>query len=633
MRKHLILAGLLFFTFCSAGFSSTTSSFFTVKWKDGKAWLLSPTGNQFLSMGVNAIGDQSYRAPNDHYYNPVKNQFNGNKKAWISEVFNRLKKWKFNSIGCWADEDLLGQKFPFTYMLYIARSNPWDKVLDGVFGEEFEKAVTENAQKAAKFKDDQDLIGYFLDNEMPWWGDFGWKTEGQRTLLEKYAAIPVEDANKRALGKFFESRYSKNVEDFNKIWGTKFHSFEEFDGPITLTVKTKKQKSDANAWAGVVAERYFSVTTKAIHEVDPNHLILGVRFAGETPWEVVEACGHYCDVVSVNVYAKSGSADETFLNNFYAKSAKPILISEYSYSAMENQSGDPNLKGADVSVPTQKDRADHLDQFAKQLLSLPYIVGLHWFEWSDESPEGRFDGEAQNYGLVDIQDKEYRLVTKEHAQLNLSANKLHGDSTTALPAEFKSPGEADYRKAEPGMKVDPVRSFLKIDNTAHIDTWGDNGSGGKAGANTTTGVIVTDYETGTGWGCGESIFCNVKPLIDWGTADLRGYNLFTFQAFIPKGINFNVMMSESGEAAPNMATYTGLNGADGESYTFPSLEGTGHWETYKVNLSDLERRTVWGNQKGNNILDLQALHSVQFYLPGNQATGRMLIKDLQFRVK
>ena len=633
MRKFLIPISFLIFSSCAAGFCADTSSFFTVNWKDGRAWLQSPSGNQFLSLGVNAIGDQSYRAPNEDYFNPVKNQFQGNKTAWIKEVFSRLKKWNFNTIGCWGDEDLLGQKFPFTYMLYTARRNPWDKVLESVFSEEFEKAVKENAQKAAKFKDNPDLIGYFLDNEMPWWGEYGWKVEGQKTLLEKYAAIPVDDANKPPLEKFFENRYEKNVDDFNKVWGTKLNSFEEFDGPVTLTVKTKKQKADANAWAGVIAERYFSVTTKAIRAVDPNHLILGARFAGDTPWEVVEACGRYCDVVSVNHYSKSGDIDRTFLDNIYVKAQKPILVSEYAYSAMENQSGDPNTKGADTSVPTQQDRVEHFERFTGELLDLPYIVGFHWFEWSDESPKGRFDGEDQNYGLVDIHDKEYKLITLAHTKLNLSAMARHGRSTEILPKEFKPTSEADYRKAEPGTKVNSVRNFLNIDNTGHIDTWGDNGNGGKAIANTTTGVIITDYETGTGWGCGESCFCNVKPLLDWGTADFRGYNFFTFQAFIPKGVNLTVLMSESGEAAPNMATYNGLNGADGESYSFPSFEGAGKWETYKVDFEDLELRSSWGNQKGNHILDLQALHSVQFYLPGNQGTGRMLIKDLEFGVK
>jgi hypothetical protein len=584
-------------------------------------------------MGVNAIGDQSYRAPNEDYYNPVKNQYAGNKKAWIKGVFVRLKRWHFNTIGSWADEDLLGQKFPYTDMLYIGRGNKWDDVLLSVFSGNFEAQVKENAQKAAKFKNDPNLIGYFLDNEMPWWGDFGWNSDGQKTLLEKYAAGGVDNADKEALKNFLEDRYSGDIDSFDKAWDLNLKSFEELEGPVTLTVRNKKQKAVASAWAGVVADRYFSVTTKALKEVDPNHLTLGVRFAGQAPWEVVEACGRYCDVVSVNLYDKSGNVNQELLDNFYARTQKPILITEYSFSSTENQSQDPNSHGADVAVPTQKDRAEHLDLYAHQLLILPYIVGLHWYEWADESPEGRFDGEDCNYGLVDIHDHEYSLVTKEHSKLNLIATSLHKKSDISLPREFKESRGVDYRKADAGVKVEASRPYLTIDKTAHVDTWGDGATGGKAVANTTTGVIALDYETGTGWGCGASVPCNIQPLVAWGTVDLRGYNYFDFKAFVPKGIAFTVYMSESGTAAPGMAQYDGKDGADGESYSFPSFTGTGKWEEYRVDLSELDRRTNWGNQHGNNILDLQALSDVQFYLPGNQGTGKLLVKDLVFRVK
>ena len=102
------------------------------------------------------------------------------------------------------------------------------------------------------------------------------------------------------------------------------------------------------------------------------------------------------------------------MDNFYAKTKRPILITEYSFSAMENQSGDPNTHGADVSLPTQADRVEHLDRYAHQALNLPYLVGLHWFNWADQSPEGRFDGENCDYGLVDINNGEYKLLTQKH---------------------------------------------------------------------------------------------------------------------------------------------------------------------------------------------------------------------------
>ena len=632
--KKTLFPVLMALGLVTAGAQAASSpSFFTVTWKDGKAWFQNPSGKPFLSMGVNAIGDQSYRASNENYYNPVKNQYHGDKKKWVKAVFTRLKRWGFNTVGCWSDEDLLKQKLPYAKMLYIGRGGKWDDVLLSVFSPSFEKTVKDNTQQAAPYRGDPFLIGYFLDNEMPWWGDFGWNAGGQRSLLEKYAAIPVDDANKEALKHFFEDRYAKDIDAFDKAWGLDLRNFEELTGPVTLKVRTRKQKAEANTWAGVVADRFFAVTTQALREVDPDHLILGVRFAGENPWEVVEACGKYCDVVSVNLYAKSGTADQVLLDNFYARTKKPILLTEYSYSALENQSGDPNTKGADVTVPTQKDRVEHLDRFAKQLLNLPYIVGLHWFEWSDESPQGRFDGEDQNYGLVDIHDKEYSLVTLEHTRLNFAAASLHAKAASPLPGAFQTAGEPKVREGEPGKAVPLTFHYLTIDKTAHVDTWGDNGNGGKAWANTTTGVVELQYETGTGWGCGASIPSNIPPYVTGWVKDLQGYNFFRFQAFVPKGLKFSFYISESGTAAPQMEKYFGVNGADGESYSFPPFEGSGKWETYKVDLSDLERRAEWGNQHGNQVLDMQALGDVQFYLPGSQGAGKMLVKDLQFQVK
>ncbi|HTC21761.1 MAG TPA: hypothetical protein VK859_12980, partial [bacterium] len=251
MRKFLSLL-LLFtlFPLLTTPLQAKPQPFFTVGWKDGKAWFRAPSGRPFLSMGVNAIADQSYRASNDDYYNPVKNQYDGNIKAWMKGVFIRLKRWHFNTIGCWSNEALLGQNFPFTDMLYLGRGNKWDDVLLSVFSDDFAALVKENAKKAAKYKDDPFLIGYFLDNEMPWWGDYGWHAEGQKTLLEKYALNGVDDANKQALRKFFETRYDQDIVNFDKAWNLKMTSFEELEAPVTLSIKTKSQKADADAWAG-----------------------------------------------------------------------------------------------------------------------------------------------------------------------------------------------------------------------------------------------------------------------------------------------------------------------------------------------------------------------------------------------
>jgi len=251
MRKFLTF--FLLFTLSpllAAPLQAKPQPFFTVDWKNGKAWFTAPSGKPFLSMGVNAIGDQSYRAPNDDYYNSVKNQYDGNQKTWLKGVFTRLKKWHFNTIGGWADEALLGQKFPYTVMLYLGRGNPWDDVLLSVFSDDFAARAKENARKAAKYRNDPFLIGYFLDNEMPWWGDEGWHADGQKTLLEKYALNGVDDANKQALEKFFETRYDQDIQKIRRGLGPPASILREPGRPRDPCGQNQKAKSRRRSLGG-----------------------------------------------------------------------------------------------------------------------------------------------------------------------------------------------------------------------------------------------------------------------------------------------------------------------------------------------------------------------------------------------
>jgi len=138
-----------------------------------------------------------------------------------------------------------------------------------------------------------------------------------------------------------------------------------------------------------------------------------------------------------------------------------------------------------------------------------------------------------------------------------------------------------------------------------------------------------DFDSGTGWGCGISCHSNIGPFVADGVVDLTGYNVIQFEAFAPLGLNFELFLTETGATDLSQT----INGADGESYSFPAMTGTGHWQVYKINLGDLELRQTYGNQKGNHILDLQGFSTVDFSIPGNQGTGRIIFKNIQFKVK
>ena len=74
-------------------------------------------------------------------------------------------------------------------------------------------------------------------------------------------------------------------------------------GLIHCMLPLSKIDKDKAAFLALIAERYFSCTTKAIRAIDPDHLILGCRFAGgRTTADVWAAAAKHCDVLTLNYY-------------------------------------------------------------------------------------------------------------------------------------------------------------------------------------------------------------------------------------------------------------------------------------------------------------------------------------------
>ncbi|MBZ0257128.1 beta-agarase, partial [bacterium] len=77
---------------------------------------------------------------------------------------------------------------------------------------------------------------------------------------------------------------------------------------------------------------------------------------------------------------------------------------------------------------TQGDRADCFTNYVSALMKLPYAVGYHWFKYADQPPEGRFDGENSNYGLVDLKDNPWETLVDEMSKTNRNVEIVHKNS-------------------------------------------------------------------------------------------------------------------------------------------------------------------------------------------------------------
>ncbi len=403
------------------------TGFFRTEQVDGVWWFVDPDGHLFISKGVNHVsflGDHCPALGYSPYHRNVLAKY-GSEAKWAEATVRRLREWGFNTIGAWSSASLFWL-MPYTLLLDLgARAGAdWLRgTFPDIFDPKFRQALKDVAAKeCAPRKDDPLLVGYFTDSELRWGPD--WRSP--RHLLDDYLlSLPPDAPGKKALIDFFRKRYLR-IEGFNKAWGLNLSDWEALakltNLPPAPTEASEKQRlADRLDFLRIIAREYFRSCHAAIRSYDPNHLILGVRFAGHAPRPVIEAMGEFVDVVSLNTF--NFEPPIKVLADLHQITGKPVMITEFSFKAMD--SGLPNTKGAGQPVPTQKDRADRFERFVRVLMKLPYCVGYHWFQWNDQPAQGRFDGENSNFGLVKENDEPWELLTQRMAKVNAQADEWH----------------------------------------------------------------------------------------------------------------------------------------------------------------------------------------------------------------
>src|SRR5882724_178046 len=387
-------------------------------------------------------------------------QFKSDTQAWARATVTRLESWGFNTAAAWSSEELYQQPIYHARVLWLCGpSRNEDRLID-VFTPDYERAVQRIAiQEVAPHKDDPWLIGYFLNNELPWYGEHGWPEDPNHSLFDRYLALPASAPGRQELFRFLHEQYA-NVAALQADWATAASTWEDLEKQPALSPKNRAAKRLKYAWAGRVAGRYFSMCVASVRRHDTNHLILGCRFAVKPPRAVMEALAKYTDVVSINMYSKSGKADLEYLRDTYALTRKPVLITECSWRATQNSSGDPNTEGADVTVDTQAERAEHYRAFVSKVANEPYIMGTHWFQYLDQPPGGRWiDGEDSNYGIVDIHDQPYEKLVGAMTETHKLLPTILSNRADSLPVSFDEEawGEFLTARVSPGQLAAPVQ--------------------------------------------------------------------------------------------------------------------------------------------------------------------------------
>jgi len=452
----------------ASGPQVTPTGFFTTTLRDGKWWLVDPSGHLFFSLGIDVIalddgptmvggrekmftwlpdaGDplaRHFGYTADVLYGPIKKGrtfdfYAANVERrygaqylqyWRSFALDRLRAWGFNTVGNWSDAELFTLKrVPYTAGLEIhgdyARVSSgidyWGKMHDP-FDPKFAAAVETSLKEGVeKYRDDPWCLGYFVDNEVSWGGMA--HERDHYGLVYGTLAGDKDSPAKRAFLEQLKLHY-KHVKALNRAWNSSFRSWEAlllepYNPGDNLT---PQMKLDFSNFLKAFAQQYFQVVRDALKKHDPNHLYLGCRFSWRTP-EAVEASSLYCDVVSFNVYRSHLEPDEW---SFATHLNRPCIIGEFHFGALDRGMFHTGL----VMTPNQQARAAMYCRYVESVEDNPAFVGCHWFQYMDEPLTGRtYDGENYNIGFVDVTDTPYPEMVD-------SARAVHGDVYKRRPSK------------------------------------------------------------------------------------------------------------------------------------------------------------------------------------------------------
>ncbi|MCD8263610.1 MAG: hypothetical protein LUD02_05150 [Tannerellaceae bacterium] len=312
-----------------------------------------------------------------------------------------LRSYGFNGAGAWsAVEDMRNTESPLVYTIIVSPMGNYNRDqrkkyggsylvagwqgyrfdLPMVFDKEFEHYVEKSLAPLAKYKEDPYLLGYFTDNELPWYTD---------ALDCHLLYLAKDEPGYLAARKWLDERKGENA---------------------TLADITADDRLEFSAF---FFETYMQKVTSVLRRIDPNHMYLGCRFNQEPRQEltnpaIFRVAGKYMDIISINHYRK-WEPDQQQLEAWGQWSGKPFLITEW-YTKGED-SGLPNATGAGWNVETQNDRGLFYENFTLGLLQSPYSVGWHWFRYQDNDPEDLSTDPSNRDSNKGVVDRDYRPWT------------------------------------------------------------------------------------------------------------------------------------------------------------------------------------------------------------------------------
>jgi hypothetical protein len=413
-----------------ADFAAAPSNRWSLTAGRGAAWLVTPCGDRFFSLGVNVLdgGNGEHQKLGQAYSGYRWEAFEPTLSVWTAETRRRLSSWGFNSAGGWSlpPESI---ELPTIINLELGRLarfhwfDPFDPEIEGRMNALARELVL-------PYRDSPYRIGYFSDNEVGWWAG---------ALFFFYSSKPASSFTKQRwvelLRQHYASDWSRFTDDFLPPAGV-----SSWEALLATTESTRMKPGGAGVhvvreWTGIVAERYYTLAERAIRAADPGALYFGDRLPIYYDPAAVRAMAPHVDAIAANynVDSSDGWLAHYFFDGLRKLSGgKPVLVSEWFFAARENRTGNRN-NGHLMAVDTQEERAAGAAAATLNFAAIPELIGLHWFQYYDDPRGGRIDGEDYDFGLVDLNNRPYEQLTTALAAANRQVLKIHSNAGVAAP--------------------------------------------------------------------------------------------------------------------------------------------------------------------------------------------------------
>ncbi|UCD37140.1 MAG: beta-galactosidase [Fidelibacterota bacterium] len=415
------------------------TGFYRVAKVEGVWWLVDPEGRLTWSIGIQSMGNILWENP--ALSKLIEEKYGGDQSRYLQDQIPRLRNWNFTTSGSWSGPAfyelntrlIARNEEPFPSFHFIGFTTVGDQEYtlrnrEGIvndFGEHamvdpFNPEWRERAEEKVReitslYTEIPWLVGYFVDNEI------------NMRNLTKYLHTPH---CRQELVRWLQERYADDIGALNTEWSVgdkryRYGSFDQVGEDIPDEDPSPKAEEALRGFVRHLMKSYIDFTVDIIHKHDPNHLIIGNRFALGTKTRGVAEVGGFIDlfsrydIVCTNLYAQSGGSygpdQMALLQYLHEKTGRPLLIGEFSFHA--NESNIPLDRWGGKIVATMGERGEAYNRTMLSWSYLPYMVGAHFYKWCNGyGPVGRYRG--RNAGIVNDQNEPYQPFVKMVTETN-----------------------------------------------------------------------------------------------------------------------------------------------------------------------------------------------------------------------